>query len=203
MAVIGSVGVMVTGKSLYQCESVCVKVHEHYYRFISALKSPGKAKKGPDFVGRVVSSFMVGETNLDARIPEPWGFSPDALAVVRDKFNLHALSGLPVEILANIQEYSSEAPLWHFARTVALRLELSLMPQETKTVQCKLCEVESWTRGDEGPKLLQGHSNYTRVTLDHHGISRVEGLNDYPEPLSEKRISSSKYIVADRRSSSS
>ncbi|KAL2689445.1 hypothetical protein Neosp_003499 [[Neocosmospora] mangrovei] len=142
---------------------------------------------------------MVGEHNLDARIPEPWGFSPDALAVVRSKFNLHGLSGLPVEILAIIQEYSSEAPLWRVARAAALREELSLMPKETKMVRCKLYEIGSWTRGEEGPKLSQGHSNYTRVTLDHHGISRVEGLDDYPEPLSEKRSGSAKYIVADRR----
>ncbi|KAI8722409.1 hypothetical protein NCS52_00384600 [Fusarium sp. LHS14.1] len=199
MAVTASMCVMVTGRYLYECESPFVKVHEHCYRFISALKSPREAKKGPDFVGRVVSSFMIGVRNADARIPEPWGFSPDALAVVRDKCNLHGLSRLPVEILAIIQGYSSEAPLWYFARAVALRMELSLMHQETKMVQCKLCEVESWTRGDEGPKLLQGHSNYTRVTLDHHGISRVEALDEYPEPLSEKRISSAKYIVADRR----
>ncbi|WAO86974.1 Hypothetical protein NCS54_00426600 [Fusarium falciforme] len=186
------------GSYLYDYEFPCVKVHERCYEFISALKSPRKAKKGPNFVGRVVSSFMVGENNPDARIPDPRGFSPDVLTVACNKLNLPGLARLPVELLVIIQKYSSEAPLWCFTRAVALRTELSSMPQGTKMGWFKLFDIGSWTRGGEAPKLGKGHSNYTRVTLDHHGISRVEALADYPEPLSEKRSGSTKFIVAER-----
>ncbi|KAI8681762.1 hypothetical protein NCS55_00429300 [Fusarium keratoplasticum] len=141
---------------------------------------------------------MVGENNPDARIPDPWGFSHDVLAVVCNKLNFPGLARLPVEVLVIIQEYSSEAPLWCFARAVALRTELFSMPQGTKMTWFKLSNVVSWARGDEAPKLERRHSNYTRVTLDHHGISRVEALADYPEPLSEKRSGSTKFIVAKR-----
>lgn len=176
-------------------DSPCVKIHEHCYGFISRLAS---SKEEPEFVGRVVSSLMVGVKDTNARIPDPWGFSPDVLRIACHELSLPGLIGLPGELLVRIQKHSSEAPVWCFARAVALKRELSLMPYGTDMGQFLLSVVESWSRGDRTPQLKKRFKKYMRVTLDHHGISKVEALDDHPEPLSESRSGSKRFIVTDR-----
>ncbi|RSL66069.1 hypothetical protein CEP54_003883 [Fusarium duplospermum] len=183
------------GPYLYHYESPCVEVHEHCYKFITTLIPPEKRRK---FVGRVVSSLMVGVTDPDARVPGPWGFSPHVMRVVSKKVNLPGLARLPVEILVIIQKHSSDAPLWCLARAVDLMTELSSMPRGIEMDWFGLSDIASWTRGDEAPKLGKGHRKYTRITLDHHGIRKVEALNDHPEPLSERRSNTTKFIIAER-----
>lgn len=141
---------------------------------------------------------MVGADDPDARLPDPWGFSLDILGVVSNKFNLQGLAKLPEQLVVMIHKYSSAAPLWCFARAVALRKELFSTPQGTEMNPFRLQDIGSWTRGDEAPKLEQGHKSYTRIRLDHLGISRVEALDDHPEPFSGKRSGLKNFIVAKR-----
>lgn len=183
------------GVYLHHRRSLYVKVHEHCYGFISALVPPDN---GQEFVGRSLSSLVVGVDNPDARLPDPWGFSLDVLGVVSDNFELPGLTKLPAELLVMIHKYSSAAPLWCCARAVAVKLELSSMPQGTKMKAFKLRDIGSWTRGDETPRPKQGQKSHTRITMDHHGISRVEALDDHPEPFSGNRSGVKNFIVAAR-----
>ncbi|RSM19202.1 hypothetical protein CDV31_001878 [Fusarium ambrosium] len=180
---------------LYHYASLCVRVHQHCYEFITALIP---LKKRPKLVGRVVSSFMVGVNNPDARITGPWGFSPNVIYVVSKKVNIPGLARLPGEILVMIHRQSSDAPLWCLARAVDLMVEMSLMQQGTEVDWFGLSDIGSWNRGDEAPKLQKEHSKYTRITLDHRGVRKVEALNSHPEPLSEKRSDTTRFIIAER-----
>ncbi|KAM0424841.1 hypothetical protein ACHAPT_009897 [Fusarium lateritium] len=174
-----------------------ITVHEHCYEFVSDIGAPGE---GPGFVGRAVSALRFGVDCSKIDIPDPWGFSPAVLDAARRRLNLSGLMRLPMEVLAMVQQYSNEAPLWCFARAVALRMELLSMPRGTEMISTRPFDVESWTRGDKAPRLkgkskCEKANSVIRITIDHHGICRVEALDDHPKPLSDKRSRGKKFVI--------
>ncbi|KAJ3544313.1 hypothetical protein NM208_g3118 [Fusarium decemcellulare] len=154
-----------------------------------------------DFVARVASSLTPdleplafgGLARISVVIPDELGFSQMALK----EANVPGLFKLPPEILARIQEFSREEPIWEWVRACALKLELAILPTTPSINPMSIADVDSWAWGQDEPnkKAASDDKPLIRITLDSRGITRIERLARHPLPLFENTLKRERFIV--------
>lgn len=95
------------------------------------------------------------------------------------------LASLPPTILQEIRAESSSSTLWSYSAISFLAESLSMAARRDGRRRCqvhKLDEIEAWERGQPPAKTdIASESKITKLTIDRHGIRKIERLSDWPQ----------------------
>ncbi|KAH7196596.1 uncharacterized protein B0J16DRAFT_312944 [Fusarium flagelliforme] len=94
------------------------------------------------------------------------------------------LALLPPTILREIRAESLRSKLWDYSDINNLAERMSMAANQGDGTHCqvdKLDEIEAWERGQPPARMESAsESKITKLTLDRHGVRKIESLSDWP-----------------------
>ncbi|KAI1100637.1 hypothetical protein F4804DRAFT_318408 [Jackrogersella minutella] len=110
---------------------------------------------------------------------------------------LGQLKTLPPEIWQIILQYSESYPFWRFVSALDFTSRVSWMPSEA-TTSIAVSRIAFWGRGNP-PEIIIDLTAHPiiRLTIDSHGIAKVERLPSYPS-FSETRFDDLAFVIEDQ-----
>ncbi len=132
----------------------------------------------------------------------PWRGAPDlrlhdktniALSILpaAEKHCIPQLRLLPLELIQAIQRYSKRYIL---ALDLVSRLSRAI---SNELVSVPLCDISAWQRGGRPVVMAGSASHIVRLTIDCHGIRKIERLLEYP-PYSSSRFDNMAFVIQEK-----